>query len=125
MIAVARASSANERQLTVHLGLAHRSPFFISNVIFRKNKKAKNFGVVVGLNGGKRFPPLGDFQYTSERYLLFMKGKTGERMRFLCQLAAAQQDPDKFMELIHAITRVLEEKQRRLRAREQQKNRQE
>jgi hypothetical protein len=44
-----------------------------------------------------------------------MKGETGERLRVLCQQAAVEQDPDKFMELIHEITRLLEEKERRLR----------
>jgi len=44
-----------------------------------------------------------------------MKGETGERWRALCQQAQTEQDPDKFMELIREITRLLEEKERRLR----------
>jgi hypothetical protein len=50
-----------------------------------------------------------------------MKGETGERWRVLCQQAAAEQDSDKFMELIHEITRLLEEKERRLRGHEEAK----
>ena len=44
-----------------------------------------------------------------------MKSETGERWRPLCQKAQTEQDPDKFMELIREITRLLEEKERRLR----------
>lgn len=47
-----------------------------------------------------------------------MKGETGERWRVLCQEAAVEQDPDKFMELIHEITRLFDEKERRLRGEE-------
>jgi hypothetical protein len=43
-----------------------------------------------------------------------MKGETGERWRTLCQQAQIEQDPDKFMELISEITRLLEDKERRL-----------
>jgi len=44
-----------------------------------------------------------------------MKGETGERWRALCQQVQTEQDPKKFMELIHEITRLLEEKEKRLR----------
>jgi hypothetical protein len=47
-----------------------------------------------------------------------MKGENGERWRALCQQAQTEQDPDKFMALIQEITRLLEEKERRLRQRE-------
>lgn len=53
-----------------------------------------------------------------------MKGETGERWRVLCQQAAMEQDPDKFMALIHEITRLLEEKDRRLRGQEKTEKRQ-
>ena len=44
-----------------------------------------------------------------------MKGETGERWRTLCEQAQTEQDPDKFMRLIDEISRLLEEKERRLR----------
>jgi hypothetical protein len=47
-----------------------------------------------------------------------MKDETGERWRTLCQQAQSEQDPEKFMKLISEITRLLEEKERRLRAQE-------
>ena len=47
-----------------------------------------------------------------------MKGETGERWRTLCLQAQTEQDPDKFMEIIEAITRLLEEKEQRLRNQE-------
>ena len=53
-----------------------------------------------------------------------MKGETGERWRVLCQQAAREQDPDKFMALIHEITRLLEEKERRIRGQEEGQARQ-
>ena len=48
-----------------------------------------------------------------------MKDETGERWRTLCQQAQTEQDPNKFMELIHEITRLLEEKERGLQNQEQ------
>jgi hypothetical protein len=53
--------------------------------------------------------------------LTVMKAETGERWRALCQKAQTEQDPDKFMELIREITRLLEEKERRLRGQEETK----
>lgn len=47
-----------------------------------------------------------------------MKGETRERWRTLCEQAQTEQDPDKFMQLIHEVTRLLEEKERRLRERD-------
>jgi hypothetical protein len=44
-----------------------------------------------------------------------VKGETAERWRILCQQAQTEQDPEKFMELIREITRLLEEKEQRLR----------
>ncbi|HET9374098.1 MAG TPA: hypothetical protein VFO40_03955 [Chthoniobacterales bacterium] len=76
----------------------------------------KNFGMDVG------FRPIKLRQPATSNYipevLTFVKGETGERWRVLCQQAAMEQDPDKFMELIHEITRLLEEKGRRLRGQE-------
>jgi hypothetical protein len=43
-----------------------------------------------------------------------MKGETGERWRKLCEQAATEQDPQKLMELIHEIDRLLAEKEERL-----------
>jgi hypothetical protein len=43
-----------------------------------------------------------------------MKGETGERWRQLCELAAEEQDPQRLMELIEQINRMLEEKEKRL-----------
>lgn len=65
----------------------------------------------------KEFPPNGPYQI-SLRYLALMKGETGERWRALCQQAQTEQDPKKFMELIREITRLLEEKEQRLRGQE-------
>jgi hypothetical protein len=43
-----------------------------------------------------------------------MKGETGERWRALCELAAEEQDPQRLMELVEQINRMLEEKEKRL-----------
>lgn len=43
-----------------------------------------------------------------------MQGETGERWQLLCKLAAEEQDPDKLLELVAAIDRLLSEKQQRL-----------
>ena len=56
--------------------------------------------------------------YILEVLTFLMKGETGERWRTLCQQAQIEQDPDKFMELISEITRLLKEKERRLRGQE-------
>jgi hypothetical protein len=47
-----------------------------------------------------------------------MKSETVERWRTLCQQAQTEQDPEKFMEIIEEITRLLEEKEQRLRNQE-------
>jgi hypothetical protein len=39
-----------------------------------------------------------------------MKGETGERWRQLCEQAAVEQDPERLMELVEQINRMLEEK---------------
>jgi hypothetical protein len=43
-----------------------------------------------------------------------MQGETGERWRKLCEQAAAEQDPEKLMELIREIDSLLEQKKQRL-----------
>jgi hypothetical protein len=44
-----------------------------------------------------------------------MQGDTAERWRKLCKQAAIEQDPQKLMELIFEINRLLEAKEQRLR----------
>lgn len=43
-----------------------------------------------------------------------MQGDTAEGWRKLCEQAAIEQDPQKFMELIFEINRLLEAKEQRL-----------
>lgn len=43
-----------------------------------------------------------------------MQGENGERWRQLCEQAAIEQDPDKLIQLAHEITRLLDEKEERL-----------
>ena len=43
-----------------------------------------------------------------------MKGQKKEIWMQLCERAASEQDPDKLMELVREINRLLEEKERRL-----------
>ena len=43
-----------------------------------------------------------------------MPGETKERWVELCELAAVEEDPDKLMELVREINRLLEEKRQRL-----------
>ena len=43
-----------------------------------------------------------------------MKGETRERWQQLCAQAADEQDHNRLMELVHEITRLLDEKQHRL-----------
>jgi hypothetical protein len=43
-----------------------------------------------------------------------MQGEKREEWQRLCQLAADEQNPDRLMELIEEITRLLEEKEERL-----------
>lgn len=45
-----------------------------------------------------------------------MQGPTKERWQYLCQLAATEQDPKKFGELMDEILELLDEKERRLTA---------
>lgn len=52
-----------------------------------------------------------------------MKGEPGERWRILCQQAQTEQDPENFMKIIEEISRLLEEKEQRLRN-QQRKNQQ-
>ena len=51
---------------------------------------------------------------TSERHLFTMKGEVRERWMRLCEEAALEQDPEKLMELVSEINRLLEEKEKRL-----------
>jgi len=43
-----------------------------------------------------------------------MRDATGERWKRLCQQAAVEQDPEKLLELTQEISRLLDEKQQRL-----------
>jgi hypothetical protein len=43
-----------------------------------------------------------------------MRGETEERWRQLCEQAVHEQGPNKLMELVEEINRVLEEKKQRL-----------
>jgi len=43
-----------------------------------------------------------------------MQGQTGERWRKLCEQAAIEQDPDRLLLLAQEISRLLEEKEQRL-----------
>ena len=43
-----------------------------------------------------------------------MKGKTKEVWEQFCEQAAVEQDPDKLLELVKEINRMLEEKENRL-----------
>ena len=48
-----------------------------------------------------------------------MRGEAKERWMHLCEMAANEQDPEKLVELVSEINRILEEKEQRLkRARE-------
>ena len=44
----------------------------------------------------------------------FMQAENGERWRMLCQQVMTEQDPDKLIELATEITRLLDEKEERL-----------
>ena len=46
-----------------------------------------------------------------------MKGETRERWEKLCQLAADEQNPEELMRLVTEINRLLDEKDKRLKAR--------
>jgi hypothetical protein len=43
-----------------------------------------------------------------------MKGEAKERWMHLCELAALEQDPERLMQLVVEINRLLEEKEERL-----------
>ena len=43
-----------------------------------------------------------------------MQGQQKERWRELCELAAQEQNPERLMELVAEINRLLEEKEQRL-----------
>jgi hypothetical protein len=43
-----------------------------------------------------------------------MQGENAERWRKLCEQAATEQDSEKLMDLVKEITRLLDEKERRL-----------
>jgi len=43
-----------------------------------------------------------------------VKGETRERWQHLCELAADEQDPEKLLELVKEINRLLEAKEARL-----------
>ena len=45
-----------------------------------------------------------------------MIGEKAERWRTLCEQAAKEQDPEKLLELVQEINRMLEEKEQRLKA---------
>jgi len=46
-----------------------------------------------------------------------MKGETGERWKELCAEAAIEQDPQRLLELVTEINRLLQEKETRLKGR--------
>ena len=43
-----------------------------------------------------------------------MEGEARERWLSLCEQAASEQDPERLMELVSEINRILEDKERRL-----------
>jgi hypothetical protein len=46
-----------------------------------------------------------------------MNGENKEQWMRLCELASKEQDPDKLMQLVQEITRLLEERERSLKTR--------
>ncbi len=48
-----------------------------------------------------------------------MQAENGERWRMLCQQVMTEQDPDKLIELATEITRLLDEKEERLKGPQQ------
>ena len=52
--------------------------------------------------------------YTPDEVLTPMQGETGERWRKLCEEAAVEQDLDRLLQLVKEISRILEEKEERL-----------
>jgi hypothetical protein len=51
----------------------------------------------------------------------YVQGEIGDRWRKLCEQAAAEQDPNKLMDLVHEINILLEEKEMRLKQERSQK----
>ena len=47
-------------------------------------------------------------------HCLLMQGITGERWRELCKEIAEEKDPNKFVELVRELNRLLDEKEQRL-----------
>jgi hypothetical protein len=56
--------------------------------------------------------------FSATREVLAMRGKTKEVWENLCEQAAVKQDPDKLMLLVQQINGMLDEKERRLTARD-------
>jgi hypothetical protein len=51
-----------------------------------------------------------------------MKGETREHWQKLCQLAADEQNPEELMRLVTEINRLLDEKEKRLKAQQERSN---
>ena len=51
-----------------------------------------------------------------------MRGEAKEHWTQLCELAASEQDPDKLLELVKEINRMLEEKENRLQQKTRRKS---
>ncbi|HKR84795.1 MAG TPA: hypothetical protein VJS37_11505 [Terriglobales bacterium] len=51
-----------------------------------------------------------------------MKGETRERWKKLCQLAADEQNPEELLRLVSEINRLLTDKEKRLKDRQEQSN---
>ena len=56
--------------------------------------------------------------YAVQVLTFHMQGTTAEKWRSLCEQAAIEQDPDKLLELANEISRLLEEKEQRLKQRQ-------
>ena len=52
----------------------------------------------------------------------YMKCETRERWEKLCQLAADEQNPEELLRLVTEINRLLNEKEKRLKAQQEQSN---
>jgi hypothetical protein len=50
-----------------------------------------------------------------------MRGERLEQWRQLCELAAIEQDPERLLALVKEINRLLDEKEKRLRGKSQEK----
>jgi hypothetical protein len=51
-----------------------------------------------------------------------MRGEAKERWQRLCEQAVVEQDPERLIELTAEITRLLEEKEKRLRSQKENKH---